>query len=118
MHPVTRRWERRGCRRVAGGRWYRVEMDPGGRGADEFLRRAVAASRLRSLHPAFLERLLTGSRRRRVDAGAVVRQLGERGPHTELVTAGVIRVEVSSPDGRSLTVRYAGPGALLGIASL
>ena len=32
--------------------------------------------------------------------------------------AGLIRAEVSSPDGRSLVIRYARPGALLGMASL
>lgn len=39
-------------------------------------------------------------------------------PFTCLVTEGLVRTVVSSPDGRQATIRYAAPGALLGVASL
>jgi CRP/FNR family transcriptional regulator len=38
--------------------------------------------------------------------------------HVELVVQGLVRVHVSAPDGRTLTVRYCRPGALMGIMSL
>jgi CRP-like cAMP-binding protein len=79
---------------------------------------AVEASRLRTLEPSVLERLLADCRVRTVPAGGVVRLAGAQGPHMELITAGVVRVEVLSPGGRSLTARYARAGGLLGVASL
>ena len=39
-------------------------------------------------------------------------------PFAGVVTEGLVRVVVSSPDGRQATIRYAAPGALLGVASL
>ena len=39
-------------------------------------------------------------------------------PFAGLVTEGLVRVVVSSPEGRQATIRYAAPGALLGVASL
>ena len=39
-------------------------------------------------------------------------------PFTGLVTEGLVRVVVSSPDGRQATIRYAASGALLGVSSL
>ena len=43
---------------------------------------------------------------------------GEPEPHLELVLAGVVRVFVTAPDGRTMTVRYCRPGALIGVMSL
>jgi CRP-like cAMP-binding protein len=80
--------------------------------------RAIAASWLRLLEPELIDRILIGSRIRRDAAGTLIRRIGEGGSHVELVLAGLIRAEVSSPDGRSLAIRYARPGHLLGIASL
>jgi CRP/FNR family transcriptional regulator, cyclic AMP receptor protein len=96
-------------------------MDTGGTATlvvDTRLEEAIAASRLGSLPPALLDRLLVGARTRRDPAGSLVRPIGEGGSHVELVVSGLIRAEVSSPDGRSLAIRYAHPGELLGIASL
>jgi CRP/FNR family transcriptional regulator len=56
--------------------------------------------------------------RLRVPAGSMVRREGEPGPHVELVINGLVRVFVSSPDGRTLTVRYCRPGSLVGAVSL
>ena len=43
---------------------------------------------------------------------------GEDAPHLELVIAGVVRVFVTAPDGRTMTIRYCRPGALIGAVSL
>jgi len=86
--------------------------------ADARLAGAIAASRLGGLSPHCLDRLLAGSRIREDAAGSLVRPIGEGGSHLELVVAGLVRAEVSSPDGRSLAIRYAHPGSLLGVASL
>jgi len=86
--------------------------------ADERVLNAIAASRLGRLSHQRLERVLAGSRIRHDPAGALVRPIGEGGSHVELVVSGLIRAEVSSPDGRSLAIRYAPPGSMLGVASL
>jgi CRP/FNR family transcriptional regulator, cyclic AMP receptor protein len=95
-------------------------MDAGGTAVavEPRLARAIAASPLRSLDQGLLERLMAGSRIRHDTTGSLVRRIGEGGSHVELVIAGLIRAEVSSPDGRSLAIRYARPGSLLGVASL
>jgi CRP/FNR family transcriptional regulator, cyclic AMP receptor protein len=79
---------------------------------------AIANSRLATLDQTILERIMAGSRVRCDPAGSLIRRIGDGGSHVELVLAGHIRAEVSSPDGRSLAIRYAGPGDLLGVASL
>src|SRR6478609_2595910 len=94
-------------------------MDPAGdAGQRERLDRAIAASWLRSLDRDLLDRVLEGSRIRHDQARSLVRPIGQGGSHIELVVSGLIRAEVSSPDGRSLTIRHARPGALLGAVSL
>ena len=45
---------------------------------------------------------------------SLIRPIGVGGSHLELVVTGLVRAEVSSPDGRSLAIRYARPGGLLG----
>ena len=85
---------------------------------DARLSDAIAMSRLGVLSPELLDRLLAGSRIRQDTAGSLVRRIGEGGSHVELVLSGLIRAEVSSPDGRNLAIRYAHPGELLGAASL
>jgi CRP/FNR family transcriptional regulator len=95
-------------------------MDAGGTGvpSDARLANAIAASHLGSLDPGCLAQVLAGARIRNDPAGSQVRRIGEGGSHIELVITGLIRAEVSSPDGRSLAIRYAHPGDLLGVASL
>src|SRR4029453_5395529 len=95
-------------------------MDSGGTGvlSDARLANAIAASHLGSLDPGCLAQVLAGARIRTDPAGSLVRRIGEGGSHVELVISGLIRAEVSSPDGRSLAIRYAPPGSLLGVASL
>jgi CRP/FNR family transcriptional regulator len=48
----------------------------------------------------------------------VIHREGEGAPVLELVVSGLVRVFVTAPDGRTMTVRYCRPGALLGVMSL
>jgi CRP/FNR family cyclic AMP-dependent transcriptional regulator len=79
---------------------------------------AIGASRLRNLPPDLIARLTAEARRVHIEAGGVIHPEGETEPHLELVTAGLVRACVSAPDGRTMTVRYCRPGALLGVATL
>jgi CRP/FNR family transcriptional regulator, cyclic AMP receptor protein len=82
------------------------------------LREAFEASNLRSLPADTADALLTGSQRQHVEAGTILRREGDDRPHLDLVVAGVLRVFVTAPDGRTLTVRYVRQGGLLGAVSL
>ena len=64
-----------------------------------------------------LDGLLMGSTGMRVPAGSVTHWEGEPDPHLELVVSGVVRVFVTAPDGRTMTVRSCRPGALIGVMS-
>jgi DMSO/TMAO reductase YedYZ molybdopterin-dependent catalytic subunit len=81
-------------------------------------RAAIEASYLRSLPHAVVDGLMAGSRLLPVEAGSVVRWEGDATAHFDLVVTGLVRVFVTAPDGRSLTVRYVRPGGLLGAVSL
>jgi CRP/FNR family cyclic AMP-dependent transcriptional regulator len=85
---------------------------------DSDLQSAVALSHLRELPADVLEDLLTGAVRVKVPASSVFHREGEDAPHLELVVSGLVRVYVTAPDGRTMTVRYCRPGALLGVMSL
>jgi CRP/FNR family transcriptional regulator len=54
----------------------------------------------------------------KIPAGAVTHRPGEPARHLELVISGVVRGFVIAPDGRTMTVRYCRPGALIGAATL
>ena len=78
---------------------------------------ALSASSLRLL-PSFLrERLVSGGLLRTVTAGTTTRREGEP-PFLEMVVSGLIRGHVDAPDGRTMTIRYCRPGALMGTATL
>jgi CRP/FNR family cyclic AMP-dependent transcriptional regulator len=85
---------------------------------DADLRSAVSMSHLRELPAEVLDELLAGSTRMNVPAGSVTHWEGEPDPHLELVISGVVRVFVTAPDGRTMTVRYCRSGALIGVMSL
>jgi CRP/FNR family transcriptional regulator, cyclic AMP receptor protein len=85
---------------------------------DPDLLAAVAASHLRDLPPEILDELFTGAVRAKIPAGSIAHREREVGPYLELVIAGVIRVFVTAPDGRTMTIRYCRPGELLGAMSL
>lgn len=82
------------------------------------VRSAVSTSHLRELPPAVLDDIMAGAVRVNIPAGSVLHWEGENAPHLELVISGVVRVFVTAPDGRTMTVRYCRPGALLGALSL
>ena len=82
------------------------------------MRKAVAESHLHTLPPDVLDGVLAGAVRAKVLAGSVTHREGEPAPHLELVISGVVRVFITAPDGRTMTVRYCRPGALIGVASL
>jgi CRP/FNR family transcriptional regulator len=79
---------------------------------------AVGASHLRELPPEVLDDLFSGAVRVKLPAGSVAHREREAAPYLELVVAGVIRVFVAAPDGRTMTIRYCRPGELLGAMSL
>jgi CRP/FNR family transcriptional regulator len=85
---------------------------------DADLRAAVALSHLRELPADVLDDLLVGAVRMKIPASSVFHRQGDGAPHLELVVSGLVRVYVSAPDGRTMTVRYCRPGALLGMISL
>src|SRR5215218_5447461 len=61
---------------------------------------------------------MAGAVRVKIPAGSVIHREGEGAPHLKLVVSGIVRAFVSAPDGRTMTVRYCRPGALLGVMSL
>jgi CRP/FNR family cyclic AMP-dependent transcriptional regulator len=85
---------------------------------DEDVRSAVSNSHLRDLPPEVLHDLMQEAVRARIPAGSVTHWEGEDAPHLELVISGIVRAFVSAPDGRTMTIRYCRPGALLGALSL
>jgi CRP/FNR family transcriptional regulator len=56
--------------------------------------------------------------RLQVPAGSVLHRQGTTTPHVEIVVSGLVRVYVTAPDGRMMSVRYCRRGALLGVVSL
>ena len=85
---------------------------------DADVRMAVEASSLRGLPPRSLTDLSAGARIVDVPTGDTIHHEGETAAHLELVVTGLVRAYVSSPDGRTMTVRYCRTGALLGVATL
>ena len=82
------------------------------------VRGAIAASTLGGLPTAVIGELTVGATRLHADARSLVHREGERSPHLELVLAGLVRVQITADDGRTMTVRYCRAGALLGVATL
>jgi len=79
---------------------------------------AVDASHLRDLPPEVLDELLEGAVQSKVAAGSVAHRALEADQYLQLVITGVIRVFVTAPDGRTMTIRYCRSGELLGAMSL
>jgi len=82
-------------------------------GHDERIERAVAHSFLATLPAETCRHLTAGAIRLDVPAGSVVYR-NEDAPRFGLIVDGLVRVFLTSPEGRQLTVRYARPGAVLG----
>lgn len=86
--------------------------------SDENGRAAIEASALRSLPSDVLAGLVADSSRIRVPAGSTIHRQGDTSAHVEVVVSGLLRVYVQASDGRTMTVRYCRPGALIGVVSL
>jgi CRP/FNR family transcriptional regulator len=84
---------------------------------DPELNVAIASSSLHGLPSEVIRRLIDGALLREVPAGKTTHQEGDP-PFAELVVRGLIRGYVSAPDGRTMSIRYCRPGALMGIATL
>lgn len=87
-------------------------------GVDSSLQAAVEASHLSIIPPETIGDLIGNASRYRVSAGSILRREADRERHFELVVSGLLRVYVSSVDGRTLTVRYCRPGSIVGAVSL
>jgi CRP/FNR family transcriptional regulator len=79
--------------------------------------RAIAASMLAELPPPLRERVLSDALPVDVPAGSIFYR-DEDDPRCLLVVAGLVRVVLSAPDGRTLTVRYARSSELLGVPTV
>jgi len=79
---------------------------------------AIRLSHLRSLPRETKDRLIATASLLTVPAGGTLHREGDAAVHLELVVAGMLRVYVTALDGRTLTVRYCRPGAILGAVSL
>jgi CRP/FNR family transcriptional regulator len=78
---------------------------------------AVAMSVLAEFPPALRQNLMQEAVRIEIPAGTML-YYEEDEPRCGLVITGLIRVYMTSPDGRQTTVRYARAGDLLGIATI
>jgi len=85
--------------------------------ADRDVDDALARSFLAGLPAQLAGRLLEEGERADYPAGTTVYRAGDD-PQAALVVQGLMRVYLSSPGGRQVTVRYARPGDVLGIAVL
>jgi CRP/FNR family transcriptional regulator len=85
--------------------------------ADADVVAAMAGSFLGKLSPDLVRALLAGGLRSELPAGTTIYREGSA-PRTLLVVSGLLRVYMSSPEGRQVTVRYARGRDVLGIAVL
>lgn len=85
---------------------------------DPDVQAAVRTSHFRDLPADVLDELFRGAVRGKIAAGSVAHRALEDDQYLELVITGVIRVFVTAPDGRTMTIRYCRSGELLGAMSL
>ena len=84
---------------------------------DREMEEALARSFLEQLPAELADRLRAEGERADYPAGTTMYRAGAD-PRAGVVVRGLIRVYLSSPGGRQVTVRYARPGDVLGIAVL
>jgi CRP/FNR family transcriptional regulator len=82
---------------------------------EDLARDGLTSGFLFAMPPAAAERLLAEGIRINVPAGSVVYR-DEESPRLLVVVSGLLRIFVSSPDGRQVTVRYARSGDVAGLA--
>ena len=85
--------------------------------ADREVEDALARSFLAGLPPELVDGLRDDGERADYPAGTTVYRAGSD-PRAALVVRGLLRVFLTSAEGRQVTVRYARPGDVLGIAVL
>jgi len=85
---------------------------------DPDIQDAIRESHFRDLPSEVLDELLDGAVRSKIAAGSVAHRALEDDQYVEFVITGVIRVYVTAPDGRTMTIRYCRPGEILGAMSL
>ena len=85
--------------------------------ADAEVEEAFSRSFLARLPAEVIRALRAEGERTENPAGTTVYAAGAE-PHAALVVRGLLRVYMTSPEGRQVTVRYARPGDVLGIAVL
>jgi CRP/FNR family transcriptional regulator, cyclic AMP receptor protein len=85
--------------------------------ADADVVAAMMGSFLGRLPSRLVEELVAAGERTEYPAGSTIYREGAA-PRTMLVVAGLVRVYMSSPEGRQVTVRYARASDVLGIAVL
>jgi CRP/FNR family transcriptional regulator len=85
--------------------------------ADQEVEEALARSFLGRLPPEVVARLRAEGERADYPAGTTIYRAGS-GPRAMLVVRGLIRVYMTSPEGRQVTVRYVRANGVLGIAVL
>jgi CRP/FNR family cyclic AMP-dependent transcriptional regulator len=79
---------------------------------------AVESSHLNILSRETIAMLLGRATQYPVAAGSTIRRERDEAPHFELVVSGLLRIYVTAPDGRTLTVRYCRSGSIMGTVSL
>ncbi len=84
---------------------------------DDELLAALGHSRFAGLGATALERMLVGSMRLDLAAGQTGARPSDR-PTVSILVRGLLRLYMASPQGRQVTLRYARPGSLLGVATL
>ncbi len=87
-------------------------------GMDPAVDAAVAQSPLCALPPGTVTRLFRHAVLVEVPAGGVPQRQGHGAMVPGMMVSGLLRVFQTTPDGRTMTVRYARPGALMAIATL
>ena len=79
---------------------------------------AIAASNLDGLATDLVSSLLVDAVRSTISAGSTIHREDDAAPHIELLVRGLVRIHVTAADGRTLTIRYCRPGALIGVATI
>ncbi len=85
--------------------------------SESAIQAAITGSVLAEFPPSLLNTLTQQAIPVDLPAGTTM-YYEEDEPRCGLVISGLVRVYMTSPDGRQITVRYARPGGLLGIAAL
>jgi CRP/FNR family transcriptional regulator, cyclic AMP receptor protein len=79
---------------------------------------AIRSSHLRALPSEMIDGLTVGAIGETAAAGSTLWRTGDVEPHFVIVVSGLVRVYVTAPDGRTLTVRYCRRGDILGAFSM